>query len=185
MPQWWSVPNALTILRLGCVPFLVMAVLNERHALALGLFFAAAATDGVDGWLARRLKQVTAVGAYLDPVADKILMGAVYIVLAITGRVPWWLVWLIFGRDVFILLGAGLMLLAGKVRHFPPSMWGKLSTLSQSVLGVSLLIRNLTSAAFVDWFCSIMIWVVAAATVWSGVQYAWAGGRYMMKKEGL
>src|SRR5712664_1604183 len=95
-----SIPNLLTIARLLLAPFIFAAIVNGRHALAL--FACASLTDGLDGLLARRFGQITPVGAYLDPIADKVLLSGVYLSLALAGSVPWWLVMVIFGRDLFL-----------------------------------------------------------------------------------
>jgi len=108
MPRWINAANLLTILRLVLVPFVVSAILDGRHFLALALFAGAAVTDLLDGAVARRFRLATPVGAWLDPVVDKCLLSGVFLALACAGTVPWWLVFLIFGRDLYILAGLQL-----------------------------------------------------------------------------
>src|SRR5689334_2751866 len=102
MPAW--VPNFFTFLRLLLVPFVIRAILTGHPTLALSLFALAAVTDVIDGALARHFDLISQAGAYLDPIADKMLLSGVYLALAAAGSVPWWLVGVIFGRDLYLLL---------------------------------------------------------------------------------
>ena len=97
MPRWLNAANLLTLLRLALTPFVIQAIVAGRHVLALALFSIAAFTDALDGAAARRFHLATAAGAYLDPIADKVLMSGVFLALAIGHIVPWWLVGWIFG----------------------------------------------------------------------------------------
>src|SRR5712664_3457514 len=106
-----NIANLLTVARLLLAPFIFVAIVNGRHSSALVLFACAAFTDGIDGILARRFGQITPLGAFLDPVADKVLLSGVYVSLAIVGSIPWWLVIVIFGRDIFLLASSGIVLL--------------------------------------------------------------------------
>ena len=82
-------------------------------------------SDGLDGLLARSLNQKTPLGAYLDPIADKLLLSSSYFVLALKGKIGWWLAILVLGRDVLILVACAVILLTVGYRPFPPSIWGK------------------------------------------------------------
>ena len=155
--------NLLTLLRLVLVPFVILAILEGRHSLALALFAGAALTDLLDGAVARRFRLATPAGAWLDPVADKCLLSGVFLALAGAGTVPWWLVFIVFGRDFYILAGAATVMLLTPVREFPPSIWGKLSTLIQIVTVVVCMAGN----------SSAMLWPCAAFTIWSGIHYTW------------
>ena len=155
--------NLLTLVRLALVPLVVLAILDGRHTLALALFAGAAFTDVLDGAVARRFGLATPVGARLDPIADKCLLSGVFLALAGAGTVPWWLVFIIFGRDFYILAGAATVMLLTPVREFPPSVWGKLSTLVQIVTVVVCMAGN----------SSVMLWPCAAFTIWSGIHYTW------------
>src|SRR5262249_41883884 len=110
MPQWFNLPNLLTLSRLALVPFIIQAILDGRHLAALALFAIAAATDLLDGAAARRFGISTPVGAYLDPIADKCLMSGVFLALAMARLAPWWFVCVVFGRDIYILLSVGVLL---------------------------------------------------------------------------
>ena len=173
MPRW--APNALTCLRLLLAPFVIQAIWKGHAAAALVLFACAAATDGLDGFIARRFELASARGAYLDPIADKILLSGVYLALAASGSVPWWLVGLIFGRDVYILLGASLFLRFTPMRKFPPSSWGKTSTFLQVVTAVLWMARNWLGGPVLYALAIAFLWPCAAFTLASGLHYTWRG----------
>jgi cardiolipin synthase len=173
MPRWINLPNLLTLLRLALAPVIVVCVLEGRHVAALALFFSATMTDVFDGLAARRLGLATQAGAYLDPVADKCLLMAVFLALAAAGIVPIWLVVVIFGRDFYILLGAILTMWLTPARKFPPSVWGKASTFVQCLTAGAWMTRDVFHGAFTEGFSRLVIWPCAALTVWSGVHYTW------------
>lgn len=160
--------NLFTLLRLAAVPFAVRAILAGEHVQALLIVGIAAFTDAVDGAIARRFGQVTDAGAYFDPIVDKIFLSAVYISLALIASAPWWLVIEIFARDLLILALSGAALAFTTRRKFPPSIWGKLSTLLQILCALSLLIGN----AEPGWTAShIFVWPTAILTAGSGFNY--------------
>ncbi len=165
------VPNALTILRLALVPVVAWAVLRGDSTLAVVLFIGASLTDGFDGWLARRLNAESRFGKLADPVADKLLLSAILVCLWIHGAAPGWFVALVFGRDAMILGFAAYAFAFTPLRDFPPSIWGKLSTVAQMVAAVALLVGVL------DWLDPILIAAAAAATAWSGMHYGVTGLR--------
>jgi cardiolipin synthase len=174
-----SIPNLLTIARLLLAPFIFAAIVNGRHALALALFACASLTDGLDGLLARRFGQITPVGAYLDPIADKVLLSGVYLSLALAGSVPWWLVMVIFGRDLFLLASSGIALLFTGYRQFRPSVWGKASTFAQIACAIAWMTRNAVDSPGIHALAEALIWPTAALTVWSGLHYSWRGFRFV------
>ena len=174
-----SIPNLLTLARLLLTPFVILAIVNGRNIAALVLFACAAITDGIDGMLARRFAQITAVGAYFDPIADKILLSGVYVSLAIMGSVPWWLVIVIFGRDVFLLASSGIALLFTEIRKFQPSVWGKASTFVQIVCAITWMTQNAVNSTALHAFAQTLVWPTAAATIWSGLHYSWRGIRFV------
>ncbi len=173
MPSWVNLPNALTSLRLALVPFLVSAILDGRHTFALALFVVAAVTDVADGAAARLLRQTSRAGAYLDPIADKCLLSGVFLALALAGLIPWWLVVIVFGRDIYILCGAALFLGFTSVRSFPPSVWGKASTFVQIVTVTAWMARDAFPAPFTDVVSAFTLGPCAAVTLWSGAHYTW------------
>src|SRR5690242_3595513 len=117
MPRW--LPNFLTIARLLLVPFIIRAILLALHTEALVLFACAALTDLLDGAIARHFQITSPTGAYLDPVADKVLLSGVFLALAFGGYLPWWLVVVIFCRDLYILSAVLLLLWLTPLRKFP------------------------------------------------------------------
>ncbi len=168
-----NLANILTAVRLALAPFAVRAILGGRFRLAVMYFFVAAATDGLDGLLARRFNLKTRLGAYLDPIADKLLLSASYIALGVHGAVPWWLVILIFARDIVILAMAGAALLFTAYRDFPPSVWGKMSTACQVLAAVAAISAGAFPGAGLP--LAPFFWLAAAATVWSGLGYVRRG----------
>jgi CDP-diacylglycerol---glycerol-3-phosphate 3-phosphatidyltransferase len=160
--------NAFTFLRVALVPvFAWLLVFREPPApgLAAAVFVLAAATDGLDGWVARKLHLVSGLGQFLDPLADKLLVGTALVALAIDERLPWWAVGLILFRECFI--GVALRLaLASKGRSLPASRMGKLKQVFQvmAVLLLTILERGNT-------FGLSVLYVAVALTVLSGVLY--------------
>src|SRR5262245_11353796 len=167
MPRWLNLPNLFTLVRLVLAPFVVREILAGNHFFALELFAVAAFTDILDGAAARRFGSTSRVGAYLDPIADKVLMSGVFLAFAVERIVPRWLVAIIFGRDVLILVGAVLFLLFTSVRNMPPTVWGKLSTFVQIVTAVMWMGRNALNLPILDTLAPLTIWPCAAATIWS------------------
>ena len=100
-----SIPNLITLARIILVPVVVWAIASGQLRLAFLLFLAAAISDGVDGFLAKRFGMKTELGAYLDPLADKVLIVSIYVTLGITGVIPLWIVILVVSRD-FMIVGA-------------------------------------------------------------------------------
>jgi cardiolipin synthase len=155
--------NLLTIARIVATPFVVVAILNGYQYRALVLLALAAFTDFLDGEVARRFSLSSPFGAYLDPIADKILLSGVFLALGAAHIAPWWLILLIFGRDLYILLGAAIFLSLTTVRKFPPSVWGKVSTFVQIVTALVCLVQNPVFPP--------LLWPCAAFTLWSGIHY--------------
>ena len=135
-----TVPNQLTFLRLAFLPVFLIAIEYERYDLALGILVAAGVSDALDGLLARGLNQRTPLGAYLDPIADKLLLSSSYFILALKGKITWWLTILVLGRDVLILVACAVILITVGYRPFPPSLWGKATTFFEILLVVLVLV---------------------------------------------
>jgi cardiolipin synthase len=169
--RWTNLPNFLTLSRLLLVPFAVAAIATGAYSRALALFLIAAATDGLDGFLARRFEWQTRVGAYLDPIADKALLNGAWLALGISGAAPLWLVALVFGRDLLILAMVAAAFLFTKYRNFPPSVWGKISTFFQIAGAFVALVHLAFPRPELAGIARPLFWTVAAATAWSGVDY--------------
>ncbi len=133
LKDFLAAPNQLTFLRLCIIPFLVMAILDGHFKLAFALFALAGISDGLDGLLARMLHQRTMLGQYLDPVADKLLLSTLFLVLMHVGLIPRRVTVLVFSRDLGILVVGVLLMLTTKIRDFRPSIWGKANTVVQII----------------------------------------------------
>jgi cardiolipin synthase len=167
----FNLPNLFTLLRVSLTPFVAAAILQGRYSRAILLFFLAAISDVVDGLLARRLHAVTRVGAYFDPIADKILLVVVYISLGLARDIPWWMVGIVFARDLLILAMAAYGLLFTSIRKFPPSVWGKISTFLQ----ISAALVVMGARAGIPAPAQLALWLMVGGTAWSGFHYAWRG----------
>ena len=167
----FNLPNLLTFVRLVLAPFVAADILHDHYGRAIILLFIAGFTDVIDGYLARHFAAATAAGAYFDPIADKIMLSVIYISLGFAGALPWWMVGVVFGRDVLILLMAGYGLLFTTVRKFPPSVWGKISTFFQIAAALVVMGAHAAIPAPVTLAVSLML----AATIFSGLHYAWRG----------
>src|SRR3981081_2133103 len=130
----WTVPNQITLLRLGFLPIFLILISYERYRWRLAVLVAAGLSDGIDGLLARKLNQRSPLGAYLDPIADKLLLSSSFIILAFKQKLTWWLTIIVLSRDVLILMVAVVILLLSCYRPFPPSIYGKLTTGLQILL---------------------------------------------------
>jgi cardiolipin synthase len=129
--QILTAPNQLTLLRMIFLPFIVINLVKHDFKWALGLFVLAGVTDGLDGLLARTLHQQTLLGQYLDPIADKLLMSTMFLVLSIEQLIPWKYTVLVFSRDISILLLSGVLFMIAGLRDFRPSIFGKANTFAQ------------------------------------------------------
>jgi cardiolipin synthase len=180
--RYRTAPNLLTLLRICLAPFLVAAILERHFAVSFGLFVAAGLTDALDGLLARLLKQRSMLGEYLDPVADKLLLSTLFLVLTHMGLIPMRVTVLVFGRDVGILVVAAILYAATGRRDFGPSLIGKANTLAQvaavaAVLLQAMLLDHHIALRWVAIFEQWAFWATMALTVASGLQYAWIAAR--------
>jgi cardiolipin synthase len=129
--QILTAPNQLTLLRMIFLPFIVINLVKQDFKWALALFVLAGLSDGLDGLLARTLHQQTLLGQYLDPIADKLLMSTMFLVLSIERMIPWKYTVLVFSRDISILLISGVLFMIAGLRDFRPSIFGKANTFAQ------------------------------------------------------
>ena len=167
----FNLPNLFTLARLVLAPFVAADILHHRDGRAIVLFFLAGLTDVIDGFLARRLKTSTPAGAYFDPIADKILLSVIYVSLGVIGAIPWWMVAVVFGRDVLILAMAAYGLLFTTLREFPPSVWGKISTFFQ--IFAALVVMG--ARAGIPAPVTLALCLMLVGTIASGVHYVWRG----------
>jgi len=174
-----NLANQLTFLRLVLIPFFVIAILAGRFGVALGLFVTAAVTDLLDGLSARMLGGGTALGAYLDPAADKLLLVAAFVLLTdypvmlqdvpMIHRIPLWLTVLTISRDVLIVAVASLLYLTRAQVRFPPSIWGKLTTTAEFLtIALFLLFNQLELGGGV---LDVMVWLTLGMILVYGFHY--------------
>lgn len=167
-----TVSNQITLLRLVFVPVFAILIMERHYRAALAVLMAAALSDILDGTVARLLKQESALGVALDPIADKLLMITGYITLAFRGAIPWWLTIIVLSRDVAIIMTAALISLVAGYRPFHPSLLGKASTVAQ----VGTLFAAVCRRARVPYFTAEVvtgcIYLAAAMTLASAVHYA-------------
>ena len=173
MNQLRAAPNQLTLLRLCIIPFLVLAVLDGYYRIAFSLFVLAGITDGLDGLLARWLQQRTVLGQYLDPVADKLLLSTLFLVLHHEGLISRRDTVLVFGRDLGILMVAAILYASVGMRNFKPSIFGKANTLAQIVALLAVLLSRFYAPASVLYIRHSALLATVAFTVISGFHYAW------------
>jgi cardiolipin synthase (CMP-forming) len=167
-----TVPNQLTFLRLAFLPFFIIAIKYEHYAVALGILVLAGFSDGLDGLLARNLNQRTPLGAYLDPIADKLLLSSSYFVLALKGKIGWWLAILVLGRDILLLVACAVILLVVGYRPFPPSIWGKATTFFEILLIFMVLVLTVWHP-YALWIArQLCSYLVAAFVIISGLHYS-------------
>jgi len=176
-----NVPNLISLLRLAAVPVVVWLVLNDRMAAALWLFVAAGISDAVDGYLARIWRQRTRLGAYLDPLADKMLLVCVFVTLGQVGKIDNWLVILVVSRDVMIVGGVILLFLLDQRVEVAPRFASKANTAVQIGFAALVLARyglDLKGAGWAN-VIDFATYAVAATTLLSGVHYVVVGIRHL------
>jgi cardiolipin synthase len=172
--------NQLTLLRMLLIPAFVILVLYGHLGWALTVFVTAGITDGLDGLIARRSGQRTTLGAWLDPMADKLLLVTTFVVLTLPGlnlenRLPVWLTVCIISRDVVIILTVAIVNLAIGRRTFRPSVLGKIATATYIMTAVAAMLFNYLGyhSAIVD----VAIWASLAITIMSSLHYIWHARR--------
>jgi len=175
--RYRTAPNLLTLLRICLAPFLVAAILERHFAVSFGLFVVAGLTDALDGLLARILKQRSLLGEYLDPVADKLLLSTLFLVLTHMSLIPARVTVLVFGRDVGILVVSAILYAAVGRREFIPSLFGKANTCVQVSAVAAVLLHQLTQAAWVAAARTLALQATVVLTVVSGLHYAWVASR--------
>lgn len=168
-----TAPNLLTIIRLCLAPFLVSCILENRFGIAFTLFIIAGITDGLDGLLARVLEQRTTLGQYLDPIADKLLLSTLFVVLTYKSLIPTTVTVLVFGRDFAILIVAAVMYSVVGRRDFGPSIFGKANTLAEITAVAVVLLHQLVAAKWVVILRLVALDATIGLTVLSGLHYAW------------
>jgi len=165
----WS--NRLTVGRLLLTPVFLIALSNRVPVWPLVIFFLAALTDVLDGALARAWKQRTRLGAFLDPIADKLLLGSSFLVLAVLGVLPMWVFIVVFSRDLMILIGWNVVYVLTQSATVEPRWLGKSTTFLQMAVVVVALIPEVRDGLL--W----VLWPMVVATTLSSVEYVWIGSK--------
>ncbi len=169
-----TVPNLLSLLRMGLVPFFIISVIDGQPRRALAVFVAAGVTDALDGAIARIYHQQSLLGSYLDPIADKLLLMSAYVALSIPSLnrgtlIPVWVTVLVIARDVLLVAVALVLYLAVGVKKFPPSALSKVTTVVQVTAVVLVLVSPL--AASLEPVALGAMYLVGALTLASGLDY--------------
>ena len=172
--------NQLTLLRMLLIPAFVILVLYEKLGWALIVFVTAGVTDGLDGLIARRSGQKTQLGAWLDPMADKLLLVTTFIVLTLPGlglsnRLPVWLTVMIISRDVGIVLTVTIVNLAIGPRTFRPSIFGKAATATYIVTAVVAMLFNYLRRRSI--LVDLCVYASLVLTLLSSLHYIWHAAR--------
>ena len=172
--------NQLTLLRMLLIPLFVILVVYGHLGWALTVFGLAGITDGLDGLIARRSGQKTTLGAWLDPMADKLLLTTTFVVLTLpnlglANRLPVWLTVLIISRDVVIVLTVAIVNLAIGRRTFRPSVFGKIATATYILTAVVAMLFNYL--AYHSLIVDVFVYASLAITLVSSFHYAWHAAR--------
>ena len=170
--------NQITILRMVFIPIFVILVVYNHLGWAFSIFILAGVTDGLDGLMARLLQQKTSLGAYLDPIADKLLLTSSFVVLSIRGLglpnvVPLWLTILVISRDVILIASALIIIISTGHRNFSPSIYGKATTCFQILTIVVVLFLNYRFMT--PELLYLLYLITGAVTVFSGLHYVYRG----------
>jgi cardiolipin synthase len=176
-----NLPNILTLTRVLMIPLFVIFIINKHFGWALITFVIAGITDGIDGLIARVTHQRTELGAYLDPIADKLLLFSAFITLAIIEVIPSWLVVIVITRDVIILVGFLVMLLTGYHPKINPSLLSKMTTTFQ-IITIVLVLMTGYYPTFKQ-LSIIAVYGTAIITILSGSHYIYLGTRILNEKK--
>ena len=167
-----TAPNQLTLLRMLFLPFIVITFLDQHYTTALLLFVLAGLSDGLDGLLARWLHQQTVLGQYLDPIADKLLLSTLFLVLSVLHKIPWKYTVMVFSRDMAILATSAVLYTIAGLRNFKPSIFGKANTCAQIGAIFFVMLFQLYPARWVWMARTVLLWATFAFTAISWVHYA-------------
>ena len=166
-----TAPNQLTLMRMMFVPFVIINLVEGHYATALILFVLAGMSDGLDGLLARTLKQQTVLGQYLDPIADKLLLSTMFLVLSILHKIPWKFTVLVFSRDLTILIVSALLYAIAGLRDFRPSIFGKANTFAQVAAVFFVLLMEINKSRWVAIARLTFLRATFAFTIISAMHY--------------
>ncbi len=171
LSELFTAPNQLTLMRMMFVPFVIINLVEGHYSTALILFVLAGMSDGLDGLLARTLKQQTVLGQYLDPIADKLLLSTMFLVLSILHKIPWKFTVLVFSRDITILIVSALLYAIAGLRDFRPSIFGKANTFAQVAAVFFVLLMEINKSRWVAIARLTFLRATFAFTIISAMHY--------------
>ena len=181
--QFWTAPNQITLLRLIFIPFVIMTVFDGQWVWALGLLVAAGLSDALDGLLARALHQQTLLGQYLDPIADKLLLSSLFLVLSFVKKIPWKYTILVFSRDLCIVATAVVLYATVGFRDFRPSIYGKLNTGCQIAAVFFVVLAQVLRVPWVLYLETFFLYATFTFATISGVHYVLITGHRLRKQD--
>ena len=181
--RFWTAANQITLLRFIFIPFVVMCVFDGDWDWALGLLIAAGLSDALDGLLARTLHQQTLLGQYLDPIADKLLLSSLFLVLSFVKQIPWKYTVLVFSRDVCIVATAVVLYATVGFRDFRPSIFGKINTACQIFAVFFVILSEVLEASWLKVVVKIFLYATFTFTTVSGVHYILLTGHRLRKEQ--
>ncbi|MEM8644504.1 MAG: CDP-alcohol phosphatidyltransferase family protein [Pseudomonadota bacterium] len=177
-----NIPNTLTFARIVSVPLLIWLIIDQDFFSAFVVFMLAGISDAADGFLAKRYGWRTELGAYLDPIADKALLVAIYVALGLSGHLPVWLVIVVVSRDVLIVGAVLLAWMMWRPVEVKPLAVSKINTFTQIALA-ALVLAQLGLGLGLGGLVSILIWITGGLTVLSAIVYFTGWLRHMMSYE--
>ena len=181
--QLLTAPNQLTLMRLIIIPFIIINIVDNNHRSALVLLVIAGLSDGLDGLLARTLHQQTRLGQYLDPIADKLLLSTLFLVLSILHDIPWKYTVLVFSRDLCIMIIAAVLYATTTIRDFRPSIFGKINTGAQVATIFFVLLYQVDSAPWIYYCRKVGLISTFMFTLVSGLHYVYITGQRLLAYE--
>jgi len=176
-----NLPNSLTIFRVLLIPVFVISLMGRHFGWSFVIFVVAGVTDGADGIIARIHDQRTLLGAYLDPIADKLLLTSAFVALALLDIIPGWLTVIVISRDMIICLGFFILFLMDRKPEIKPATSSKINTVVQ-VLTISIALFSQMEPSFSS-LASGMVWAAATTTILTGLQYIYLGARLAEGRE--
>ena len=171
-----NLPNYITLFRIVLIPFFIGLMVYDYYRWAFAVFIIAGLSDALDGMIARQTKTQTELGAFLDPLADKLLIVAAFVTLVIIDMLPAWLVIVVISRDVIVALGSLIIYFTGKDIKIRPTIAGKATTVLQLVIvSLTLVLMSYGTLRPDAGYMALLYWVTAGATIVSGIQYVVKG----------
>ena len=170
MDRALNLPNLITLMRVILVPVVFWLLITDETQMAFLLFIVAGVSDGVDGYLAKRFGWQTELGAYLDPLADKLLIVSIFLALGVDGKLPLWLVVAVVSRDILIIMAVMLSWVLSNPVRIKPLVVSKANTVAQIVLAATVLADEGFGLGL-GWARFALIWITGALTVASLAAY--------------